>query len=907
MRLPPGIRRLLHLVALRGHPDEEVDEEIAFHFAETVRALQAEGMDEPSARREARRRFGNVAAYRRALRDIDGGPIQRKGGDVMDVILGNLRFAVRSMKRAPGFAAAVVVILALGIGANAVMFGVVDRLLLSPPQHVAEPDDVRHVYLQREIFNGTRPVGRTLTWPDYEDLQAVDAFSRVAAYTSPQATTLGRGDAAQRVQTVAASWSLFPLLGVTPRTGRFYYEAEDALGADPVAVLSEEFWIRNFGADPDVIGRRIDLGEGSYEVVGVAPAGFTGAELAPVDIWLPIARSQELESGGTGWYDGEHNRNWWWLRVAVRLDEGTDASVAADQATAAHRAGRDALIREDRYDEGATLTLASVIAARGPDPSAEAQVARWLAGVSLIVLLIACFNVANLLLARAARWRREVAVRMALGISRGRLLGQLLTESLVLAGLGAAAALLLARWGGSAIHSILLPNVAFTDAGLSGRLVVFLAAAAVLTAGLAGLLPALQASRSEVADALRAGGRGVSRGSGRTRTLLLVAQAALSVVLLIGAGLFVTSLRNARTADLGFDPEQVVVVRLEWSESLDTETRHQEFQDLRTRVERLPGVESAALTYSIPFYSSIGVGTPRVPGRDSIPSHPSGGPYANKVDAAYFRTMDLQILQGRGFEAADEAAGAPPVMILTESLAEAVWPDGGAVGQCMVFGDDDDASCTTVVGVVENFHRQDLVEPDPHFQFFFNFPHPSFRGPAQAMMVRTVGPPAEGLEAIRREISSASALVRFPVVQPMTDNIEPQMRSWLLGASMFTVFGVLALIVAALGLYSVLAFDVATRRVELGIRSALGAGSRRLVGMVARRAVLLVGVGVTLGVGAALAGASHVAPLLHETSPRSPVVYLGVVAVLFAVAVVAGLVPAWRVTRVDPREALQAE
>lgn len=914
MRLPRGIRRLFHLDALRGGRDAELDDELAFHFEATVDALRADGMDEDAARREARRRFGNEDAYRRALRAIDGGSRDGRKGETMDVMMRHVRFAFRSIRRSPGFATAVVLILALGIGANAVMFGVVDRLLLSPPQHVVDADRVRHVYIEREIFNGTRPVSRTMTYPDYQDLQGVDAFSHVAAYTSPNPRTLGRGDEAERVQVAGASWSLFPLLGVVPELGRFYGPEEDALGANAAAVLSHEFWERRFGGDPGVLGRTLDMGPARYEVVGVAPAGFTGAELNPVDVWVPITRDQELRLAGpdgeeaTGWLDGPDARNWWWLRAAVRLRTDVDPGVASDQATAAHRGGRSSMIEEDRYDENAELVLAPVIAARGPDPSAEAKVARWLAGVSFVVLLIACFNVANLLLARATRWRRELAVRMALGVSRGRLLGQLLTESMVLAGLGAAAALLLARWGSDAIHRVLLPNVAFTDTGLGGRLMVFLGLATLLTAVLAGFLPALQATRGEVADELRTGGRGATTGSSRARVFLLVAQAALSVVLLVGAGLFVSSLRSALDTDLGFDPENVAVVRLEFSESMDTDTRHQIHAEVRDRVARLPTVRSAALAYSIPFWSSIGLGQPRVPGMDSIPKHSAGGPYGNKVSPEYFETMGLSILRGRGIEEADQGKDAAPVAVLTESFADAVWPDGTALGQCLVWGDpEDEAPCTTVVGVVENFHRQDLQEPDPHFQFFTNWSHHAYRGPAQAIMVRTTGPLAAEIPSLRQEIMATSSAIRFPVVQALSDNIEPQMRSWRLGASMFTVFGILALVVAALGLYSVLAFDVALRRTELGIRAALGAASSTLVRSVLVRSLALVALGLAVGLGVALAAGGFVAPLLYGVSPREPGVFARVTGALLVVALVAGAVPAWRVTRVDPREALQAE
>ncbi len=824
---------------------------------------------------------------------------------MVDVMVRNIRFAFRGLRRAPGFAAAVILILSLGIGANAVMFGVIDRLLLSPPQYVQDADAVRHIYVERRGFDRSVNTSRTLAYPDFTDLTTVPGFSSVAAYTSMSERTMGTGADAERVRVISASASLFPLLGVVPVAGRFFNEEEDQVGAALTAVLSHEFWERRFGTDADLAALTVEIAGIRAQVVGVAPRGFTGAELTPVDLWLPIVPAQEAATGGTGWID---HRNWWWLRAAVRIEDGTTTEVAEDMATAAHRGGRAELIEQDRYDENARVIAAPIIAARGPNPSDEARVARWLAGVSAIVLMIACFNVANLLLARAARWRRELAVRMALGVTRGRLLGQLLTESLVLAGLGALGALLVARWGGSLVHTVLLPNVAFIDDGITGRLAAFLTVATVMTALLAGFLPALQATKGEVAHELRAGGRSITTGASRTRTVLLVAQAALSVVLLIGAGLFVTSLRAAETTDLGFDATNVAVVRLDFADKLDLDAQHQIHEDVRVRLARLPGVSNAALSYTIPFWSSIGIGRPRIPGVDSLPPHPAGGPYVNKVSPEYFATMSIDVLRGRGIEASDQSERAPPVAVLTESMADAIWPDGPALGQCLLFGDEDEEPpCTTVVGVTENFRRQELREDDPHLQYFVNWSHPAAKGPAGALMVRTVGPIAEALDDIRREAAATSSSIRFPIVQPLMDNIEPQMRSWKLGASMFSIFGVLALVVAGLGLYSVLAFDIALRRTELGIRSALGAESSRLVGTVLRRSLGLVTLGLGIGVLAALAAGRFVQPLLYGVSPRDPSVFAAVTATLFVVALAAGSVPAWRVTRVDPREALQAE
>jgi predicted permease len=462
------------------------------------------------------------------------------------------------------------------------------------------------------------------------------------------------------------------------------------------------------------------------------------------------------------------------------------------------------------------------------------------------------------------------------------------------------------------VHQILLPNVAFTDTSLGGRLLRFTGVAALGAGLVAGLIPARSASKADLADALKAGGRGVAGGRSRARVALLIGQAALSVVLLVGAGLFVRSLRAASELDLGFDAGGVVVVDLQWNESLSSEERHAIVEQALSGIRRLPAVQSAGLTWTVPFRSTFGMGQPRVPGMDSIPRHRSGGPYVNKVGSGYFDAMGLTILQGRGFEPTDDAERSPTVAVVSESMARAIWPNGDALGACMLVGDADDydgdeVPCTQIVGVVENHRRQDLVEDDPHFLYFLNQHHPALGALPQAIMAGVTGPADAAMALLRDEAAGTSSQIRFVNVTPLRDRIEPQLRSWRLGASMFTAFGVLALIVAGWGLYSVLAFDVALRHHELGIRSALGAGATTLVGLVLRRALALIVAGTAIGLIASWAAGRWVEPLLFEVSATDPSVYVLVCVALLAVAALAGSLPAWRASGVDPREALQTD
>lgn len=524
------------------------------------------------------------------------------------------------------------------------------------------------------------------------------------------------------------------------------------------------------------------------------------------------------------------------------------------------------------------------------------------------MLVIACLNVANLLLARAIRNHRDIAVRLALGAGRGRLIVEHLAESLVLAGLGAAAALVLARLLGTSVHGVLLPNVAFVDGGLAGRLVLFTFVVCLTTALTMGLVPAVQASRARVTDALKAGGRGVAAGPSRTRAWLLVGQVALSVVLLVGAGLFVRSLRAAQGIDLGFDAREIALVHFEWDDGFYAPDQRGIYEEARDRVARMSGVHAAGLAYAVPFWSSISLGRPRVLGLDSIPRHPSGGPYVNKVGSGYFEAMGLSIALGRAFVPADDAEGAAPVAIVSASMAEAVWPEGDAIGACMMLDDDTgDPPCTEIVGVVENHRRQNLIEEDPHFLYFLNWSHPALDGPPQALLAGTTGDAAEWLPAIRREAQAASPLIRFVDVRVLAERIEPELRPWRLGASMFTAFGSLALLVAASGLFSVVAFDVAARRHELGVRSALGAGVPRIVRLVLRQALVLSAAGTGAGLLAASAGAPFIDPLLFRVSARDLPIYAAAAGALLLVGALAGVLPAWRAARVDPREALRSD
>ena len=887
---------------------EAAEREVEHHLAELADRLVDEGMTPEAARAEAERRFGSPRGYRERLaRDERRRRTTMRGTEAWGLMTASISGAGRTLRRSPGFSFGVVITLALGIGANATMFGVLDRLLFSPPAHVVDPDAVRRVLVERP-FLGRTVRGPTITFPDYTTLKEVDAFASVAAWSGGREYTVGSGAEATRVRAAMATWDFFPLLGVHPALGRFYGAAEDEDGVEGTAVISSEYWKRAYGGDPGVLGTTIRVSGEPFTIVGVAPEGFTGVDLEPVDVWLPLVNAGVVLNG-PGWRD---STGWYWLDAVVRMAPGVDLAAAEDQATALHVARREDDIRKDDYPREARVELDPLILARGPEASGESRVARWLGGVSILVLLIACANVANLFLARGTRRRREVAVRLALGVGRTRLLTMMVVESLLLALLGGGVALLLSFLGGSVVRNTLLPGVLFPGSAVGGRVALFTLVTAVVAGLLAGVGPAFQATRASLSGDLAMGAGASSGMRSRTRALLTVAQATLSVVLLVGAGLFVRSVDQVRKQDLGLDVDRLLVASLELETTGVFPMRADEaeaptvdanaiYAEAIRRVRSLPGVSDAAGTGS-PFQWSFSTEL-KAAGLDSIPTLPSGGPYFYDVTPGYFRTVGLRVERGRGLEETD-GEGASRVTVVSATMARTLWPDADPLGQCLLVGRDA-KECTTVVGVVEDASRGDLQE-DPYMAYYLPLAQRPDRK-VNGLYVRTSGDPEELVSTVAPLLRDFDPRVRFATVRPLRTVLEPQARAWTLGATMFTVFGLLALVVAAIGLYGVLAFDVAQRTRELGIRTALGAERTRLLRSVVMSGVALGGAGVLLGLGVALVAGPFAGDLLFEVSPRDPLVLVGVAAVLLAVTVVASLLPGMRATRVDPMVALRSE
>jgi predicted permease len=815
----------------------------------------------------------------------------------MNSLLADLRHAARSLARSPVLLAAAVLTLGLGIGANTAMFGVVDRLFFRPPAHVTNPDRVKRLNATQTVPPFGTFTGSVASYPRFLDFRDhATSFSAIAAYAGTS-FSLGLGADAQRIQGEMVTASFFPLLGVRPALGRFFTAEEDRVGAAAhVAVLSEEFWKGHFGSSPDALGKTLALGRTPYTVIGVAPAGFSGIDLRVPDVWVPMSAAA-LESEWPGVFECG---GCYWFESLVRLRDGVTPTQAAAEGTAIYRSRID-----QPSDTNATVSLGSVHAALGPNAGTEAKLSLWLIAVCGIVLLIACANVANLLLARAVQRRREVAVRVALGASRGRLIRTVYAESLVLAALGCGAAILVALWASPLLDAALLPGTTTTPLDL--RLLTFGALAAVATAVLAGLAPAWHAGVDDLSASLKSGAREGGTHRSHLRSALLVGQVSLTLVLLTGAGLFVTSLRHVQHLRLGFDPDRVIAASVNLpSQGYKPADIRSIYDRMAERVRALPGVENVSLVEgSSPFRTSWAVRL-EVPGLDSLPQVKTGGPYITAVTPGYFRTMGTGIRRGRAFTEAD-GAGAQRVAIVNETMAKLYWPGEDPIGKCLKIGAPP-VACSLVVGVAENA-RQNEITDETVVQYYVPLAQAGslLDTPLFLLFVRTRGPADAMVAPVRRAVQGSAPNLPYPNIDPMPQLFADQLRPWQLGSLLLSLFGGLGLLLAAIGLYGVLSYTVSQRTQELGIRIALGAARRDLLRLVVRQGVRVTLIGIALGaIGALLAGGA-IASLLYGVSPRDPFVLIAVALVLLGVAIVASYLPARRATKVDPMVALRYE
>jgi putative ABC transport system permease protein len=888
------LRYRLRALTHRDDVERELDAELLFHIEREAEQYERLGVTREEALRRARLAFGGVDRVKEESRDA-------RGTALLETLLQDLRYAFRGLRAKPGFTAGVVLTLGLGIGANAAMFGIIDRLLFRTPAYLRDADHVHRVYVSW-TQDGSERTERNLEFARYLDfMRLTHAFSVFAAFQT-RSLAVGEGEDARERPVTVASASYFHFFDVRPVLGRFYTAQEDSVPVgSPVVVLGYAYWQSQFGGQPDVLGRQLRVGRTLCTIIGVAPEHFTGmADQGVPAAYMPITAF----AWGVRGRDYSKIYTWSWLEMIARRKPGVSLAAAnADLAAAYRRSWLDEAELGRTPDITASrprAQLGPVQLGRGPQGGRDARIVTWISGVALIVLLIACANVANLLLSRAVKRRREIALRLALGVSRGRLIRQLLTESLALATLGGTLGLLIAKWGGASLRALFLPPDAPTAVITDRRTLVVALLVTVGAALLTGLLPALQALRGDLARALAAGGRDAGSQPSRARMSLLLFQAALSMVLLVGAGLFVRSLQNVHAMRLGYDLRPVVFVaedprgvKLTSVEAMALEQR------LVDEARTIPGVTDATPAVSVPFWSNEGRGL-SVPGVDSVNLR---GRFLLQAGAPdYFRTVGTRIVRGRAFDRRDVANG-PPVVVVSEGMARALWRGADPLGKCIRIGADT-APCTTVIGVAEDMRLRSLTDER---EYTYYLPIAQYGGPAYSLFVRVAGDAADYSEIVRRRLQRLMPGASYVTAQPLRTLVDPNMRSWQFGATMFVAFGGLALTLAAIGLYSVIAYGVAQRQQELGVRIALGASRAHVVRLVMGSGVRLVVAGVLIGTAIALWAGRWLAALLFQQSPRDPAIYAVGAATLLGVAVAATVVPALGASRVDPNVALRAE
>jgi len=897
--------RLFH----RRQHEEQLEKELRHHLDQHTSDLMVQGYSPEEARRQARLGLGGPEQVKEMCRDA-------RGTRWLEEFLQDLRFGVRMLLKNPGFTLVVVATLALGIGANTAIFGLVDALLLRPLPAVKAPAEL--VLLMRGDGGGP-----TISYPDFTVLrERNEVLSDLALYTQAP-ISFGNNVRSEVVLGGVVSANYFDVLGITPTLGRTFLPEEDRTpGGHSVVVLSHSFWQSRFNSDRTLVGKTIVLNNRQFTIVGIAPPGFDG-ETPPmkVSMWVPVMMMStmrwEPQSATHDPLSDRHNEN---FGAVGRLKQG----VSVIEAQAALETINRQLEQTDPTPPERSLNPNNDRSLRLISPQGimigsireMAVTSSRLAGATVLtVLLIACANVANLLMARAARRRKEVAVRLAMGATRWRLIRQLLTESVLLALAGATAGLFLAYW----INQLLMafkppfpPPFTFTlDLSFDIRTFAFTFLLAVVTGVIFGLVPALQASRPDVLPALKDESNAESPRVRwlNLRNALVVTQVALSLALLISTGLFLRTLRYARQIDLGFKPDQVLAASFNLRLQGYDEAKGREFYgQILERLERLPGVQTVSMSNLLPL-GFMWLSTPVVPENREVP--PNERVFAGDVSVGskYFETIGTPLLRGRDFTMQDTIKSSP-VAIVSEKLAHSLWPEindpGEALGKRLRVGRSNPISCE-VIGVAKDARNNIFNRLDREPESTIYRPFMQNYSALASLIVRTDGDPRSLTSAVRREVAALDENLPPQNLQPLAETVSLASWSARTGAAVLGVFGLLGLVLAAIGIYGVMSYSVSRRTREIGLRMALGAETRDVIKLIVKQGLGLTLIGALIGLMLAIAVTRLLASLLYGVTATDPTTFAGVVLFVIGVAVLACYLPARRATKVDPMKALRCE
>ena len=879
---------------------EEVEEELDFHLEKRTREYQDMGMSRKEARRVAEARFGDLP---RVVSDLEG--IGKRRDEVMarqewwGESMGDIRYAIRQLRRSPGFAVVAVMTLALGIGANTAVFSVINGVLLKPLPYEA-PEELVSVTSAFPSMDFDR---FWISPPEYFELREWNrVFADIGGYRTGTAS-IETDDRPLRIPSAVASWSFFPTMGVGAALGRTFTEDEDLPGATPVALISDGLWRRAFGRDSGVIGKTVRLNGVASTIVGVMPAGFD-VEDAGVDVWTPL----QIDPN-----DHVNRRGNHFLNLVARLENGRTLGQA--------QADLDRL--EVRWEEEFPATHR---------PSAESHPFRatdfrtdvlgdvrpammLLLGAVVFVLLIACANVANLLLARSETRSQELAVRVAMGAGQGRLVRQLLTEGMTLALLGGTLGL---AFGHYALQGLLrvnpdgVPRV--EEIGLDGSVVLFTGGVSIVTGLLFGLAPLVNTTLARVGSRLKEGGTRTTRSSAgqAARRLLVIGEVALAVILLTGSGLMLRSMAALQDVDLGFQTENLLTMQVnlpaaDYPTPVDVGAF---FTTALDRIRALPGVVTATAMSGLPPLRTLAANDTGFEGvEQTADGPPHNVDYWTAIDADYAETMGIQILEGRGFEPAD-ALAETPAMLVNERLARTFYPGQSPVGRRISPGGGSEPTWFTVLGVVADM-KQAGVNNEAGTELFFYSPQISQSGAfayrTHNFLIRTDRNPLGLSAAVRGLLGEIDSSLPVSDVQTMEQNVTTSMAQPRFMTLLLSLFAGVALMLAAIGTYGVMSYSVAERNREIGIRMAMGAESSSVLGMVLKQGGALAGLGLVIGVAGSFGLTRFLGAQLYEVSATDLGAFVIAPLFLALVAVAACYFPARRATRVDPVTALQAD